>query len=165
MNKNDYKLDPKLDLVLERIVEVPKELVWKAWTTPDIIKQWFTPVPWKTVECELDLRLGGMFRTVMQSPEGENFPNMGCYLEVIPNEKLVWTDALLPGFRPAGGRPMNSMSFITVYILLETHGTGTKYTAIALHSKEEDQIKHKEMGFYEGWGTALDQLITAVKKM
>lgn len=92
MNKNDHKLDPKLDLVLERIVEVPKELVWKAWTTPDIIKQWYTPVPWKTVECELDLRPGGMFRTVMQSPEGENFPNMGCYLEVIPNEKLVWTD-------------------------------------------------------------------------
>ena len=92
--------DPKLDLVLERVVPVPRERVWSAWTTPEHVKQWFTPAPWTTVDCEIDLRPGGIFRTVMRSPEGEEFPNLGCYLEIIPNEKLVWTNALAPGFRP-----------------------------------------------------------------
>ena len=77
------RLDPKLDLVLECIVDVPKELVWKAWTQPELLKQWFTPKPWSTVDCELDLRPGGIFRTVMRSPEGQDFTNLGCYLEVV----------------------------------------------------------------------------------
>ena len=87
------KTDPRLDLVLERVVEVPPELVWKAWTEPEHLKRWFTPLPWTTVECEIDLRPGGIFRTVMRSPEGQDHPNMGCYLEVVPNRRLVWTDA------------------------------------------------------------------------
>src|SRR5690242_2821697 len=93
--------NPSLDLVLERVVDVPRELVWSAWTTPEHIKKWFTPAPWTTIACEIDLRPGGAFRTTMRSPEGEEFPNVGCYLEVVPNERLVWTNALGPGFRPA----------------------------------------------------------------
>lgn len=96
-----FKLNPELDLVLERVVDVPRELVWAAWTTPELLKPWFCPLPWKTVGCEIDLRAGGVFRTVMQSPEGQQFPNIGCYLEIIKNEKLVWTNALEPDFRPA----------------------------------------------------------------
>lgn len=92
--------DPRLDLVLERVVDVPPDRVWAAWTQPKHLKEWFCPKPWQTVECEVDLRPGGIFSTVVQSPEGQRFPNVGCYLEVIPNRKLVWTDALLPGFRP-----------------------------------------------------------------
>jgi len=95
-----HKPDPKLDLALERVVDVPPSLVWAAWTTPEYVKQWFTPAPWRTVDCEIDLRPGGVFRTVMRSPEGQEFPNEGCYLEVIENEKLVWTGALKPGYRP-----------------------------------------------------------------
>src|SRR5262245_26883143 len=87
--------DPHLDLVLERVVDVAPELVWAAWTEPEHLKKWFTPDPWQTVDCEIDLRPGGIFRTVMRSPEGKNFPNVGCYLEVVPNQKLVWTGALL----------------------------------------------------------------------
>ena len=163
------KPDPKLDLVLERIVDVPRELVWAAWTKPEHIKKWFTPAPWKTVECEIDLRPGGLFRTVMQSPEGQNFPNIGCYLEVLPNERLIWTDAFAPGFRPtlrsaheaACGLP----SFMTAVISLETQGKGTKYTALAIHRDEEGRRKHEEMGFHEGWGKALDQLVALVKSL
>jgi len=91
----------KLDLTFERIVDVPPHLVWRAWTEPELIKEWFCPLPWKTIEAELDVRPGGIFRTTMQSPEGKEFPNIGCYLETVKNEKLVWTNALLPGFRPA----------------------------------------------------------------
>lgn len=162
----NFTPDPKLDLILERTVDVPPELVWKAWTTPEHLLKWFTPAPWKTVECQIDLKPGGIFSTVMESPEGERHPNMGCYLEIVPNRKLVWTDALLPGFRPAQGRPMNSFSFITAYVILEPHGTGgTKYTAVAVHSNEEEKEKHKAMGFYEGWGAALDQLVALMKTM
>ena len=81
--------DPDLDIVLERTVDVAPELVWKAWTTPELIVQWFTPRPWSTLSCEIDLRPGGVFRTVMRSPEGEEFPNTGCILVVEEGRKLV----------------------------------------------------------------------------
>ena len=129
-----HKPDPKLDLVLERVVDVPPDLVWAAWTRPDYVKKWFTQAPWQTVECEIDLRSGGIFRTVMRSPEGREFPNIGCYLEVIEAEKLVWTAAHKRGSRlqSSAGVP-----FFTAVILLEPHGAGTKYTAIAIHGDEE----------------------------
>ncbi|MGH8586458.1 MAG: SRPBCC domain-containing protein, partial [Gammaproteobacteria bacterium] len=95
-----HEPDPKLDLVFERIVDVPRVPIWTAWTTPAQLKQWFTPAPWKTVDCNIDLRPGGLFRTVMRSPEGQELLNVGCYLEIVENEKLVWTNALAPGYRP-----------------------------------------------------------------
>jgi uncharacterized protein YndB with AHSA1/START domain len=154
--------DPKLDLLPERVVDVPKELVWMAWTTPEHLKRWFTPAPWTTVDCEIDLRPGGIFRTVMRSPEGQSFPNTGCYLEVVQGEKLVWTNALMPGFRPATPASSDSLVF-TVVISLEPHGNGTKYSALVIHGDPESCQKHKAMGFYDGWGKALDQLVAAVK--
>lgn len=79
--------NPELDLILQREVDVTPEQIWHAWTTPEHLMKWFCPLPWKTVACEIDLKPGGIFRTVMQSPEGQQFPNIGCYLEVIPNKK------------------------------------------------------------------------------
>jgi uncharacterized protein YndB with AHSA1/START domain len=159
--------DPKLDLVLERVVPVPRERVWSAWTTPEHVKQWFTPAPWSTVDCEIDLRPGGIFRTVMRSPEGQEFPNLGCYLEVIPNERLVWTSALAPGFRPIpASAPAGDCSdlLFTAVITLEPHENGTKYTALVIHKDEADCRKHADIGFQEGWGKALDQLVALVKR-
>lgn len=161
-----HPINPKLDLVLERVIDVSPELVWAAWTQPQHVKKWFTPAPWKTVECEIDLRPGGIFRTIMQSPEGQNFPNDGCYLEIVPMRKLVWTNALGAGFRPmkiesdhCGGLVMTGI------ILLEPQGKGTKYTAIAIHGDEASTQKHEQMGFHQGWGAALDQLVAMAKKM
>lgn len=152
------EIDPQLDLVLERVVDVSPELVWKAWTEPDRLVKWFTPAPWETIECEIDLRPGGQFTTVMRSPEGEvQEPGNGCYLEIIPQRKLMWTDALLPGYRPAGG------GFMTAIILLEPEGAGTRYTAIAMHANPEQRESHERMGFHRGWGTALDQLVALMK--
>jgi uncharacterized protein YndB with AHSA1/START domain len=150
--------DPKLDLVLERVVDVRPDLVWLAWTQPEHVKRWFTPAPWTTVQCEIDLRPGGVFYTVMRSPEGQEFPNTGCYLEIVPNRRLVWTDALQGGYRPADPNPSAGFR-LTAMVLLEPQGTGTKYTAIAMHSDEEAVRKHEAMGFHEGWGRALDQLV------
>lgn len=164
-DNNFYQPDPKLDLVLERVVDVPRELVWQAWTMPEHVKKWFTPAPWTTTDCEIDLRPGGLFRTVMRSPEGQEFPNVGCYLEIVTNEKLVWTDALLPGYRPALKPESGAGMLFTAVILLETHEKGTKYTAIAMHKDEADKSNHEEMGFHDGWGKCFDQLVALVKQI
>jgi uncharacterized protein YndB with AHSA1/START domain len=161
-HSNPHQSNSKLDLVLERIVDVPRDLVWAAWTVPEHIVKWFTPVPWQTTECQIDLRPGGIFRTVFRSPEGESFSNVGCILDTVTNEKLVWTSALGPGFRPSKSA-FPGVPLITAIISLEDHGKGTKYTATVLHETEEDLKKHEEMGFRDGWGTALDQLVAAIK--
>jgi uncharacterized protein YndB with AHSA1/START domain len=151
--------DPKLDLVLERVVDVPPALVWEAWTKPEHIRRWFAPAPWTIVDCEIDLRPGGVFRFVMKSPDGEESPSVGCYLEVIPNERLIWTDALLPGYRPSPN------PFFTAVVTLEPRGSGTRYTAMAIHGDEATRKRHEQMGFYEGWGQTLDQLVALAKRM
>jgi uncharacterized protein YndB with AHSA1/START domain len=151
-----YEPNPDLDLLLEREVDVPTERVWTAWTTPTQLKRWFAPLPYVTVECEIDLRPGGIFRTVMRSPEGEESPNLGCYLEVVENERLAWTSNLGPGFRPS--RPAPELPF-TAVIRLEPSARGTKYSALAMHGDIDTRKRHEEMGFHDGWGTALDQLV------
>jgi uncharacterized protein YndB with AHSA1/START domain len=161
---NPFSIDPRFDLVLERVVDVPRELVWLAWTTPEHLKQWFTPVPWTTVDCQIDLRPGGVFSTVMRSPEGKDYPHSGCYLEVVKNERLVWTDALQPGFRPSK-EPSDLSFYFTASITLAAQGKGTKYTARVMHKDEESRKKHDDMGFHEGWGIALDQLVAAAKNL
>ena len=155
----DRNFNPQLDLVLERTTDLPRELLWKAWTTPEHMVHWFTPDPWKTVECEIDLRPGGIFRSVMQSPEGQNFDNAGCILEVVPNEKLVWTDALLPGYRPAPN------PFFTAILTFEELNGGTRYVARAIHGKAPDREKHSAMGFESGWGTVFDQLVAYLREL
>lgn len=152
------EINPELDLVLERVVDVRPELVWRAWTEPEHLIQWFTPKPWETIACEIDLRPGGIFSTTMRSPEGEVMPaDPGCYLEVVEHRKLVFTDSLGPGFRPKG-RP-----FMTAIIILVPVDAGTRYTAIAMHASPEARKAHEEMGFLDGWGRALDQLVDLVK--
>jgi len=151
MSHEDF--DPKRDLLLERVVNVPPALLWKAWTEPEHVKQWFVPRPWTIVECSIDLRPGGVFSTVMRSPEGEEFPNTGCFLEIVEGEKLVWTDALLPGYRPSEN------PFFTAVVTFEPHEGGTRYRALAIHGDPDNRKKHEEMGFHEGWGTVLDQLV------
>ena len=154
----DPALDPELDLVLERVVDVSPELVWRAWTEPKQLMQWFTPVPWKTVACEIDLRPGGGFRTVMRGPDGKENDSTGCYLEVVSNRRLVWTDALGPGYRP------NANAFFTAIITMEPEGKGTRYRVVAKHRDPAGRTAHEEMGFHKGWGTALDQLVALVKQ-
>jgi uncharacterized protein YndB with AHSA1/START domain len=155
--------NPKLDLILERVVDVPPELVWKAWTDPEYVKQWFTPAPWTTSDCEIDLRPGGIYRAVMHSPEGEDFPVTACILEVVENRRLIWTVLLEAGYRPAAPVSPDHPRF-TAIISMEPHGSGTKYTAHLMHVDEQTREAHGTMGFEQGWGTALDQLVAVMKR-
>ena len=155
-------LDPRLDLVLSRFIDVPPALVWKVWTEPEHLKQWFVPRPWSLSDCELELRPGGMFRSVIRSPEGAEFPSAGCFLEIETGRRLVWTSALLPGFRPA---PPSEGPVFTAIITMEPEGTGTRYVATAMHRDEDGRSAHAAMGFQEGWGKALDQLVELARTL
>ena len=162
------EINPKLDLVLERYIDVSPELVWAAWTEPEQLKQWFTPAPWKTVDCTIDLRPGGRFHTVMESPEGQRFPGDSCYLEVIKGEKLVWTSALSPGYRPAGPTAADAKEcaeiLFTAVITITAKGKGSQYKVVALHGDEANRKRHEDMGFHHGWGAALDQMVALISK-
>lgn len=161
MTMTDHTIDTSLDLVLEREVDVPPELVWAAWTQPEHIVKWFTPAPFETIEAEVDLRPGGIFHIVMQSPEGEVMDQGdGCILEVVENRRFSWTAALAPGFRPQA----SDFPF-TAIISLEPTASGTRYRAVAVHGSPEIKAQHEEMGFHEGWGAALDQLVEHAKTM
>jgi uncharacterized protein YndB with AHSA1/START domain len=153
--------DPTYDLVLERVVDLTPEQLWDGWTKPEHLVHWFTPAPWTTVEADTDVRPGGIFRTVMCSPEGDRNEGNGCYLEVVPHSRLVWTAALGPGFRPndfsQGGFPF------TAVLTFEPVEGGTKYTARVMHATAEANTTHAEMGFIDGWGAALDQLVAYMK--
>ncbi|GLZ61415.1 MULTISPECIES: SRPBCC family protein [Micromonospora] len=157
-----YPVNPDLDLVLERRVDVAPELVWRAWTTPELLMRWFSPKPWSTVACEIDLRPGGRFDTTMRSPEGQEFPSSGCILVADEGSTLVFTSAMGAGFRPvvtADGFPF------TAVIQIEPDGDGTKYTATAIHADASAKKSHEEMGFHEGWGAALDQLVELARTL
>ncbi len=156
--------DPELDLFFERTVDVPRALVWKAWTTPEHLVKWFTPAPWTTVGCEIDLRPGGIFATVMRSPEGQEFPGTGCYLEVLDQQRLSWTNALLPGYRPAPPPATpEEFAFTAVIEMEDTAAGGTAYRALARHANPGSREIHENMGFEHGWGAALDQLVALAK--
>ncbi len=158
MTFTPYPVDPELDLVLERDVDVPTELVWRAWTEPELLKQFFTPKPWECPEAEIDLRPGGVFRSVMRSPEGEEFDNVGCYLEIVPGEKLSWTSVLGADYRPNPSTP-GEVAMTAIIELQPSDTGGTRYRAIAVHNDIDTRKQHEDMGFHEGWSTVLDQLV------
>lgn len=155
------KIDPSLDLVLDREVPVAPAIVWAAWTQPEHLKKWFCPRPWQVTECEIDLRPGGKFRTVMRGPDGPAMDNTGCYLEVVPGQRLVWTGALGEGFRP---NDTSAAPFVFSAILtLTPKGAGTAYRAHVMHATAAAAKAHEQMGFTAGWGKALEQLVEAAQ--
>ena len=145
-------IDADRDLVLTRVIDAPCEMVFRAWTEPELLKQWFAPLPWTTPITELDVRPGGANRIVMRSPEGQDHPNQGVYLEVVKNQRLVFTDAYTTPWAPS------EKPFMTVVLTFAEEGGKTRYTALVRHWTAADRIMHEEMGFHEGWGQATDQL-------
>lgn len=145
------------ELVLTRIIQAPPARVFKAWTDPELLKQWFTPPPYTTTLAELDVRPGGANFIIMRGPDGIERPNRSVYLEVVENERLVLTDAYTKAWEPSEN------PFMTVVLTFEDLGGGrTKYTARVRHWTVADREAHEQMGFHQGWGQATDQLETLV---
>ena len=148
------------DLILDRLFDAPRDLVWRAWTDPEQLRKWWAPKPYEIAECEMDLRPGGKFHTRMIGPEGFDSSGTGCFLEVVDGERLVWTSALGEGWRPnaLATEDCGGLAF-TAIVTFEDAGEGrTRYRAVAMHKDAKDSEAHAGMGFHEGWGTCADQL-------
>ena len=141
------------DLTVTRVIKAPRQRVWQAWADPEQFVQWWAPKPVRTVSNKHDLFAGGGFNTTMYLPDGTVAESgEGCFLEVITHERIVFTDAIRGGWRP------NEDAFFSAIITFEDHPEGAKYTATAMHQNELDCEAHAEMGFMDGWSTALAQL-------
>jgi uncharacterized protein YndB with AHSA1/START domain len=147
------------ELVLTRLINAPREKVYRAWTDPELLKQWFAPKPYTTPVVEIDVRPGGSATFVMRGPDGKDLPNRGVYLEVVPNEKLVSTDAYVKAWEPS------EKPFMTLILTFEDEGGKTRYTARVRHWTVADREAHEKMGFHEGWGLCTDQLEALVARI
>lgn len=156
------------DLVLERTLDAPVDLVWEAYTNPEHLKKWFAPKPFEISEIEMDLRPGGVFRIRMTGPDGfdTGHGTPGCVLEVIEGKKLVWTSALGPGYRPnEAGEGCESFPMTAVITFADAGNGKTAYKAVALHKDLADKETHEKMGFHDGWGTTAGQLEELAKEL
>ena len=147
-------VDSDYDLEISRILRVPRALVWKAWSDPAHLKEWWCPKPWTTEVRAFDLRPGGAFHTFMRGPDGGTSDNPGAFLEIVPESRLVWTSSLLERWRPAADPWMP----MTAYINLSDEGEHTRYVATVLHKDKATRDQHEAMGFFDGWGTCITQL-------
>lgn len=153
MNDVTEPLGPN-NLLLVRNLRAPRALLWRCWTEPALLCQWFCPKPWQVTEARIDLRPGGRFFSQMQGPGGESFPNDGSFLEVVPMERLVFTDLMSAGWQPVEA----GLGFTATVTFRDLPGGGTSYTALAKHRNPADRERHAEMGFEAGWGAAALQL-------
>lgn len=154
--------NPKLDFAIERFIDAPTRLVWEALTTPEHLKEWYMPKPWgRVARAEMDVRPGGIISIDIAVGDGPEVPNVGCILEVVPMERLVWTSMLFPGYRPAVFDDIP----ITAIMTMESVGTGTRYIFTALHRHTADLETNKASGFYQGTEIAIDQFVAHVLAM
>jgi uncharacterized protein YndB with AHSA1/START domain len=157
-----FTLNPKLDFAIERFIDAPVALVWEALTKAEHVEAWYMPKAWgRVTRAELDVRPGGIFSVDIATADGQTTPNVGCFLEVVPMARLVWTSMLFPDYRPAVFDDIP----ITAIVTMETVGSGTRYVFTALHRDEADCEKNKASGFYQGTEIAVDQLVAHVQAM
>ena len=159
MTNTHENISQDRELTLLRMLDAPREAVFRAWTEPELIKQWFAPLPWTTVHAEMDVRPGGSNLITMRDPDGNEFPSRGVYLEVVENQRLVITDAYDRAWEPS------EKPFMTVILTFENVEGKTRYTARARHWTVEDREAHEKMGFHEGWGQCAEQLEALAKKL
>jgi uncharacterized protein YndB with AHSA1/START domain len=159
MTKSDTETQD-FTLEIERVIDAPREVVWRCWTRPELLKQWYCPAPWKVTNAEIDLKPGGRMNCVMEGPDGERHDLTGMLLEVVPLERLTFTDGYSEGFIPRAN------PFMTGYVRLADHGDrGTRMVWGARHTSAEDKQKHLDMGFEQGWSAAAGQLDDLAKSI
>jgi len=138
-----------LDLSVTTYIDAPPEMVWQVMTQRQ--EEWWCPTPWRAEIVEQDWRPGGRAAMIMRGPNGEEMPNEGVFLDVVPGKHFISTDAFTVGWRPAG-------PFMVGIWAIEAEGEGTRYTASARHWSAEARDQHAAMGFEAGWGAVAQQL-------
>ncbi len=158
MTEAEGRDDRELSLV--RLIDAPRDRLYRCWTEPELLKQWFCPKPWTVPHAEMDVRPGGASFVLMRGPNGEEHPNRGVYLEVVPNARLTFTDAFVQAWVPS------DKPFMVGTITFEDAGDGrTRYTAVVRHWSAEDRATHEQMGFHQGWAAATDQLVELARTL
>lgn len=135
------------EIVLTRIFDAPRQLVYRALTTPELVKRWFGPHGWSLVVCEIDFRVGGAWRYELEGPDGRTMGMYGKYLEIVPGERTVHTEAFdeYPGD-----------SVVTV-VLTEQDGK-TTLTGTVLYESKEVRDAVVESGMEHGAAETYDRL-------
>ena len=148
------------ELVLHRVLDAPRDKVFRCWSTPELLSQWFTPKPWRVAECEMDFRTGGWNRVDMRGPEGEQHQHQGMWLEIVENERVVFTDAFIRAWEPS------EHPFMIAIIDMADAGPGkTDYRVTVRHWSVAETERHKEMGFIEGWTQVINQIEAVARSL
>ena len=148
---NNASLPTEREVTLTRIFDAPRSLVFKVWTDPNHLQRWFGPQIFTNPVCEVDLRVGGKWRIVMRAPNGDEFPAVGVYKEIVDPERLVFTNnaidkdgnIIIEGFTTVTFMEDNGKTRLT----LKTRGTArVDYAAAYLQGMEA------------GWNQSLEKL-------
>ncbi|WPB79867.1 SRPBCC family protein [Archangium violaceum] len=152
-------VNPELDLTISRVIKAPRSAIWRAWTDRASFEQWWVPAPARCKVQEMELRPGGSLVTLLSEDGGDFVPHLrGCFLAIDELERLVFTNSLVGGWRPA------EEPFMTAIITLREHPQGTDYVAHVMHKSNADRTMHEKMGFHDGWGTVTEQLARLVER-
>ena len=151
---NDQVATEANDLIITRTLRAPRSTLWRAWTDPELLRQWWCPAPWTTEVHAFDLRAGGAFHTFMQGPDGGTSDNPGSFLEVVPHSRIVFTSLLLADWRPH--KPW--LPFTAMITMEDAGAGGSRYTARVMHPDDATREQHEKLGFFDGWNTCITQL-------
>jgi uncharacterized protein YndB with AHSA1/START domain len=142
------------ELVITRVFEAPRELVWKVWTEPEHIARWWGPRGFSTTVTAMDLRPGGKWHYVMHGPDGNDYPVHGVFREVVPLERIVTSDEFDDGF--GGKMGIDLPRGIVATAVFEELGQQTRLVLTITHATAEDRKKHEAMGVVGGWNSSFD---------
>lgn len=160
-------MSERYDLKLERTLDAPLGQVWEAWTSAEHIKRWWSPRPYETSECEIELKPGGKFHTRMIGPDGFDFSGTACILDVVPEKRIVWSTTMQGGYRPNefGADSGNGFPFTAIHSFADAGDGKTSYSATVLHASARDRDAHAAMGFEGGWGTCAEQMAEVARSL
>ncbi len=151
---DEWIFRPEFDLRFEQQLDLDLDLVWRCWTEVELIKRWHPPMRLEMHECEVDVRPGGEFRTVLRSESGELLPELRRrYVEVLPHERLTFSDRL----QAEAGEELSPL--FTHRIELEQLGAGVHFRAYAIHATEQERELSQGLGLVETWIEELDRLL------
>ena len=149
------------EIVVTRVVDAPRALVWKVWTEPAHVEAWWGPAGFTSTDCEIDLRVGGAFRLTMRGPDGAVYPCAGIFREIVPPERIVY-EGEADEHHPCGaGLPPRAHVTVT----FEEDGGKTTVTVHSRFATAAASRAASEVGYSAGWSESVERLAAYVGRM